>query len=132
MSTLNRVILALLGAGLCLSGCTTHRPSLESPFTELRTTNREHVYLKTAGEDGQSFRAVLNVDGHRQEFVGTSPIEVALDVCWMTAEVRKIGGPGSLSFRVVAPRRAVGCCGLKKPGSKCWFAYHDGEIRSGQ
>ncbi len=131
VSTLNRVlVLAFVSTSLCLSACVSHRVSLESPFEQLRTTTREHVYLRTAGADGQTFHAILNIDGTRQELSGTSPAEFPLDVCWMTAEVRKTGGPGSLSFRVVAPRRAVGCCGLEKPGSSCWFAYHDGKMRS--
>jgi hypothetical protein len=52
------------------------------------------VVLKTVGPAGQTFHAVLNIDGNRQELSGTSPAAFPLEVCWMTAEVQKIGGTG--------------------------------------
>lgn len=118
---------------LCfIAGCTTPRSNLESPFESLRTTAREQVVLQTVGPAGQSFTGTLNVDGERKVFSGTTPVELRLDVCWMTGEFRKTAGEGKLSFKVAGARRSSSCCTLVRPGSSCWFAYHDGEMRSRQ
>jgi hypothetical protein len=127
-----RSLVAFSAAGLVLLGCTSPRSSLESPFDSLRTTAREDVTLRAVGSPGQSFTGTLNLDGARREISGTTPAEFPLEVCWMIAQLRKTGGSGTLSFQIGSDRRSATGCGLQKPGSACWFAYHDGEMRSRQ
>lgn len=128
-------IIAAIGCSFSLlTGCASKSRQLrvESPDFLPRTTQREEIVLSTEGQPGQSFEGHVIIDGARHEISGITPATFPLSGSIFVGKIRKLRGEGTLSFSIAnEPRtRSVGFGGLKRPGSRCRFGYHDGGVES--
>lgn len=85
---------------LIVGGCATYERTEGMPPLRISTKTPESIVLRTDGSPGQSFSAVLTVDGSRREISGVTPAEFPLECVVLVGEVTRFDGDGSFSFMV--------------------------------
>src|SRR5512137_866900 len=103
------ISLSLAVMALIVGGCATTQRTEGLPPLRVTTTIPEHSVLKTVGAPGQSFSAILTVDGSRREISGVTPAEFPLECVVLVGEVTKYDGDGSFSF-VIERQNGRGLC----------------------
>lgn len=96
--TLSSIAMTLLVAGCATTPRADAPQTVEFPPLRVTTTTPEHILLKTVGSSGQTFSAVLTVDGSRREINGVTPAAFPLECVVLVGEVTAVGGDGSFSF----------------------------------
>lgn len=105
------------------AGCATY----EDTEGRIAKGTPERILLRTEGPPGQSFSAVLIVDGSRREISGVTPTEFPMECRLLVGEMKRVDGDGEFSFAI---ERHDGTGRFYTPPVKdlVSFRYHSGVL----
>lgn len=117
------VTLGIIGLLFVFGGCATYDRTEGMPPLRISGMKKESIILRTEGSLGQTFSAVLRIDGLRREISGITPAEFPLECAVLVCEVQRSDGDGSLSF-VIERTDGTGRFYTKPVRNLQRFRYH--------
>lgn len=118
--------LSLTALIFVVGGCATYDRTEGMPPLRISAKTPERIILKTEGASGQSFSAILIIDGSRREISGVTPAEFPLECVVLVGEATRVDGDGSFHF-VIERRNGRGRF-YTPPVSNLRFRYYSGAI----